>query len=499
MKSDPGRDGQAPLEDDEAPAIYAIHRIDGEPSLDRRSFLEIAAVAGGAAALAEGCSARVPPPAPTPVQPSPTPTPTPTPEPARKVGNAHKSGVTALAVNAAGTLLASGDKNGTVKLWQLPEGVLLQTWFGHPAAISHLAFPHAGDAVWSLAEDGNLKRWHLPDGKELSDGKPLPVVRPLVRALAVPEAADWYAAHAASVVEIRKQATGEKLRAVEGFTDEVTALAATADGRLLVAGGRAGKLGAWTDPAVVPPRPRAGARGERGRRTEPPAPTVKLAPAGSASSVKAISITQDGNSVLTAHAGRNLQVWSLPDSGAVRQFEAGPGEPYCLAIRPQQDLFAVGSEKPDVALWPLGGADATPRALAGHMAAVRAVAITPDGSLLISGSDDKTIRLWSLPDGEFLRVLVDLESNTKSVEGVTYQGTDIYGRTLMFTLPCGSPIPPGAVCVCNCVPGSLAVPDNYSQKYNSSGYCTCDTVCTCNTICTCQSVGGRQLTYWYPN
>lgn len=62
--------------------------------------------------------------------------------------------------------------------------------------------------------------------------------------------------------------------------------------------------------------------------------------------------------------------------------------------------------------------------------------------------------------------------------GINYT---INGQT--YTLPCGSPIPPGAVCVCNCVTVP-ALPG-----------CTCDQVCTCDTVCTC--VG--QTHYWYPN
>lgn len=49
-----------------------------------------------------------------------------------------------------------------------------------------------------------------------------------------------------------------------------------------------------------------------------------------------------------------------------------------------------------------------------------------------------------------------------------------------YTLPCGSPLPAGAVCVCNCVTAPTA--------------CSCNSVCTCDSVCTC--VGNH---YWYPN
>ena len=91
---------------------------------------------------------------------------------------------------------------------------------------------------------------------------------------------------------------------------------------------------------------------------------------------------------------------------------------------------------------------------------------------------------------------MDLAANKKDVEGVQYKGTDAYGRSVTFTLPCGAPIPPGAVCICNCVPGSSGTS---SRSYDSVGVCTCDLVCTCNTVCTCLSVQTYSYHYWYPN
>lgn len=84
-----------------------------------------------------------------------------------------------------------------------------------------------------------------------------------------------------------------------------------------------------------------------------------------------------------------------------------------------------------------------------------------------------------------------------------------------FTLPCGSPTPPNAVCICDCI--------QTSANYNSSTetICICDTievpagqtmtggsVCACDTVCTCNTVGGSSGGgstwgggghYWHPN
>lgn len=43
--------------------------------------------------------------------------------------------------------------------------------------------------------------------------------------------------------------------------------------------------------------------------------------------------------------------------------------------------------------------------LVGHSKTVTSVAISPDGQTLVSGSDDKTIKIWHLVTGELLRTL----------------------------------------------------------------------------------------------
>ena len=41
----------------------------------------------------------------------------------------------------------------------------------------------------------------------------------------------------------------------------------------------------------------------------------------------------------------------------------------------------------------------------GHMAKVNGLAITPDGKQIVSGSQDKTIRVWDIETGQTLRLI----------------------------------------------------------------------------------------------
>lgn len=71
-----------------------------------------------------------------------------------------------------------------------------------------------------------------------------------------------------------------------------------------------------------------------------------------------------------------------------------------------------------------------------------------------------------------------------SKRNLTYQQFDEVTKTMRtFTLPCGSPIPPGATCTCNCVAAPAPSPSTTTHRT-----CTCVPVCTCNRVCTCVPV-----------
>ena len=121
------------------------------------------------------------------------------------------------------------------------------------------------------------------------------------------------------------------------------------------------------------------------------------------------------------------------------------------------------------------------------------IAVAKDGSSC-AVAVDKTILFISLPDFELLGCPVDLKEMKDDTKGIKVEGTDpVTGRTVTYTLPCGSPIPEGAVCVCNCVAGEVC-------KCDGHVVCTCEgySYCSCEgySYCSCEGVGPH---YWYPD
>ena len=73
----------------------------------------------------------------------------------------------------------------------------------------------------------------------------------------------------------------------------------------------------------------------------------------------------------------------------------------CLAVSPDGTMLASGSSDRTVKLWELNTGTEI-RTLTGHFGEVEAITISPDGDILASGRADTTVRLWELKTGREL-------------------------------------------------------------------------------------------------
>jgi WD40 repeat protein len=85
-----------------------------------------------------------------------------------------------------------------------------------------------------------------------------------------------------------------------------------------------------------------------------------------------------------------------------------------VAISPDGQTLVSGSWDKTIKVWGLRDGKLL-RTLSDHQGGVGSVAISSDGQTLVSGSGDKTIKVWGLRDGKLLRTLSGHQGNVESV------------------------------------------------------------------------------------
>ncbi len=109
-----------------------------------------------------------------------------------------------------------------------------------------------------------------------------------------------------------------------------------------------------------------------------------------------LALTPDAMAVIAATISPEAYVVQLSDGATIAELRGHSDDVNGVAVSPDGMLFATGSDDTTVRIWRRDNLSA--RVLRGHRNGVYAVAFSPDSTLLASGGEDN-VRLWRVSDG----------------------------------------------------------------------------------------------------
>jgi WD40 repeat protein/serine/threonine protein kinase len=384
----------------------------------------------------------------------------------------HAGAVTRLAVTDDGARALSGSTDGSVRVWDLAAGGCLRVFEAHAGPVTALSPSDGGRLALSGGEDGAFRLWRVDDGECLGTFRDHG--QRTEGALLCAEG-QWVLSVGARdhVFHLWDLETGRCLRTYEGHRLRVTALALSRDEGTVLSAGWDGTLRLWD---VVEGRCLRTFAGH-GERVMAAALSGdgKYALSGTEHGVVAfwetasgtclrkydahhhgvtcVALSGDGEQGLSASSDRQVKLWSklatplaaptvlcrvrAPDRTAsagklyarrlalarralaegdlagaarrVRQARAQPGYGrHADALAEWMDLYLWLPRTTLAAAWESG-------TWTGHRHAVTCLALSLDGTRAVSGSKDRTVKVWDVPSGRCLNTLRGHDGSVWSV------------------------------------------------------------------------------------
>lgn len=317
--------------------------------------------------------------------------------------DAVMSSITAMTFSPDGAFLFTGESNGSVLMWDMAEGVVIQRFDGNSGIVSNSAVAHEIARIGLSPDGGRL----LVSGHWWNDlilwqvGLPTPFsARPTTGTLlrrfpgigadAVTFSPDGRTAVVGPTNDSDALVLGVTFGPEEGrwfgHRAYMTRIAFSPDGQTVLSGDGSGGLILWDA---------ASGRQIRQMREY----------SGGLSGIVGTAFTPDGQAAITASDDGNVLLWDI-NTGEILQRFGSFGIYTSLALSPDGSKVAVGEWIGQVIVWDMATGAALHR-LTGHDTRATGVAFSPDGETLVSTSLDDTLIIWDVTTGEMRQRLTE--------------------------------------------------------------------------------------------
>ena len=316
----------------------------------------------------------------------------------------HRDKVTSVSFSPNGMTLASGSRDGEVKLWDIATGENIATFGGHRSGVTSVALSSDGITLASGSYDRTIKLWNVIKKEYIAI---LEGHTHFVTSVAFsPDGTTLASGSGDETVRLWDVATRQNIVSFEGHARMVTSVSFTSDGTILASGSWDGTVKLWD---VV---------------TRENIATHAARPFGS-DQVNSIAFSPDGT-ILAIGTANAVKLWSVTTRTNIATFAEHKGGANSVAFSPDGMTLAIGANSEGLVKL-LDMATQNVSTLTGHISSVRSIALSPNGEILASGSDSE-VALWDVTTG---RLVATLETRAGSNQVVAFSPS---GKVLAMNL-----------------------------------------------------------------
>ncbi len=126
-----------------------------------------------------------------------------------------------------------------------------------------------------------------------------------------------------------------------------------------------------------------------------------------------VDFNPDGEWLATADSNL-IRIWDADSGNLIRTLSGHSADVTALAFSPEGQRLATGSQDATARIWDLtSGAEL--HVMTDHTEAIEELAFSPDGDWLATASDDRSLKIWDVATGELLRDLTGFTIEIYSV------------------------------------------------------------------------------------
>ncbi len=300
--------------------------------------------------------------------------------------------INTLAYSPDGTLIATGDTDRQVILWDAVTGEQKQVLEGHENWIRAVAFAPDGTLLASASSDTTVRLWPLQNGLA-GEGQELSGFDTTVWGVAIaPDSQTVAVGLNDNTIRLIERANPDNRRTLEGHSGRVFGVTFSADGSQLASASSDGTARLWNV-----------ATGETIRTFE-----------GHIGWLRSVDFMPDGNRVVTASYDGTARLWNIADGETSATLFGHLGLVVHATVTPNGAIIATASADGTVRLWQGENGEAL-GSIQDGTGRVLTVAVDESGRFAAAGSFDGSVRMWQLATGEPVYYLTDHQDWVRAV------------------------------------------------------------------------------------